>query len=101
MIPLLRKLLLCLFILTSAIWYGKTHFYRDPGSRFFDKSRAYEQRYSLHRKSEASAFIDQQKSLSDTGKAAKAGGNASLCVTFSSVKRQKMQYVEVCRTDSL
>ncbi|KAG6011797.1 hypothetical protein E4U43_008125 [Claviceps pusilla] len=32
--------------------YARTHFYRDPGSRFFDQSRAYEQKYSQHRQTE-------------------------------------------------
>ncbi|KAF4971466.1 hypothetical protein FSARC_1694 [Fusarium sarcochroum] len=50
---LLVKATTCISLLLCLIWFGKVHFYRDPGSIFFDEKRAYETRYSAHRKFEA------------------------------------------------
>lgn len=98
-----RPLLACFVFILCAIWYGKTHFYRDPGSVFFNKERAYEQRYSQHRKIEVKQFLDSYASSGISDTQWKAGTNASLCVAFSSVKRQHTQYVEVrkvCRSEA-
>jgi hypothetical protein len=90
----LFKPALGLAFLLCLIWYGHTHFYRDPGSIFFDKERAYETRYSAHRKAEAQQTIEfyseaGTRPLLDTQKS-----NKSLCVALSSVKRQT-QYLPV------
>lgn len=97
---LCRRLVASLALISCAVWYAQTHFYRDPGSRFFDPSRAYEQKYSRHRRAEVQQFIEQYASR-HTGAAHDAptpgepGAGRSLCVTFTSVRRQRIQYVEV------
>lgn len=93
---LVTKLAASLVFVLCAVWYAQAHFYRDPGSAFFDERRAYEQRYSSHRKAEVERFIQSRATLARVPDApAKAGDNASLCVAFSSVKRQHVQYLEV------
>lgn len=94
MYPIAWKLLLSLLFLTCTIWYAKTHFYRDPGSAFFDPARAYEQQYSLTRKAEIQQFIESQSSTNTPNQDAESKG-AALCVGISSVKRTKEQYLEV------
>ncbi|KIL89040.1 hypothetical protein FAVG1_07434 [Fusarium avenaceum] len=77
----------CIAFLLCLSWYGKTHFYRDPGSVFFDKTRAYETHYSNNRKVEAQQVIDsyiKENPATDQ--------NKSLCIGLSSVTRQ-MQYL--------
>ena len=97
MYPIAWKLLLSLLFLTCAIWYAKTHFYRDPGSAFFDPSRAYEQRYSLTRKAEVQRFIESQSSTANNtpDSHAESSKGAALCVGISSVRRTEEQYLEV------
>ncbi|KAF2099547.1 hypothetical protein NA57DRAFT_75046 [Rhizodiscina lignyota] len=41
------------------ITYGRNHFYRDPGSAFFDQDRAFERYYSLVRELEASDWRNE------------------------------------------
>ncbi|KAG0647781.1 hypothetical protein D0Z07_6789 [Hyphodiscus hymeniophilus] len=57
-----KLVLLCLlvpvFLFLLARNYAKSHYYRDPTSKFFDPSRAYEQRYSNVRRREADAFVN-------------------------------------------
>lgn len=93
---LLRKIAASLALIICAIWYAKTHFYRDPGSAFFDRTRAYEQRYSQFRKAEVQQFIDSYGGLAHDDSSAPGGAssNATLCVAFSSVRRQHAQYLE-------
>ncbi|GAB1195407.1 hypothetical protein APSETT444_004666 [Aspergillus pseudonomiae] len=85
---LLLKLILCLAFISWTIWYGKTYFYRDPGSIFYDEVHAFEQRYSLHRRSEVDAFIRLQNTTLTTEPPIKSGPNPTLCLAFSSVRRQ-------------
>ena len=92
---LLLKLILCLAFISWTIWYGKTYFYRDPGSIFYDEVHAFEQRYSLHRRSEVDAFIRLQNTTLTTEPPIKSGPNPTLCLAFSSVRRQTSNYLEV------
>lgn len=93
---LVHKIAACIIFILCAAWYGHAHFYRDPGSVFFDKNRAYEQKYSHYRKAEVEQFISSQSGLNSQDSSAKAGRNATLCVAISSVKREHSQYLEVC-----
>ncbi|KAK5725234.1 hypothetical protein LTR17_013103 [Elasticomyces elasticus] len=88
---LIRKVAACLCFIFCAVWYGHIYFYRDPGSVFFDKTRAYEQRYSQYRKAEVEQFITGLEPHDGYGK---AGPNATLCIGISSVKRQHSQYLK-------
>lgn len=90
---LLRKIVACLAVIFLAIWYAKTHFYRDPGSAFFDRTRAYEQTYSRFRKTEVLHFIEEGTAQHLDGSAV-ISEHPSLCVAFSSVRRQHEQYLE-------
>jgi hypothetical protein len=56
--PVLLSLLVPVFLFLLATNYAKSHYYRDPTSKFFDPSRAYEPRYSTLRRHEADTFID-------------------------------------------
>ena len=94
MASLLRKVAACLTLLGLAFWYAKTHFYRDPGSAFFDRTRAYEQKYSQFRKAEVQKFISSYPDGNTWSAEDVTGTNPSLCVAFSSVKRQHEQYLE-------
>ncbi|CZT22961.1 uncharacterized protein RCC_08669 [Ramularia collo-cygni] len=95
MISLVRKVLLCAVFLLSLVWYGSTHFYRDPGSVFFDKTRAFEQRYSTYRMAEVRQLIHDLKDNSGQQiRREVPGTNASLCVTSSSVSRKGSSYLE-------
>lgn len=102
MISLLRKVGVCVLFILSLVWYGSTHFYRDPGSVFFDRTRAFEQRYSKHRKAESKTFIENFQSDA-AAKYGAVGGrtNATLCVTSSSVNRKGSSYLEVRPTEGI
>jgi hypothetical protein len=93
---LVLKVFACFLWIGCALWYARSHFYRDPGSAFFDKARAYEQRYSQHRKTEVGRYIDSFNG--PDSQIVQPGGdpNASLCVSLSSVRRERAQYLEVC-----
>lgn len=90
------KLVGCLFFVFCAFWYARSHFYRDPGSAFFDRTRAYEKQYSLHRSAQVQRFIEARAGAHGNVLEAKAGSNPSLCVTLNSVKREHTQYLDVC-----
>ncbi|KAF5137565.1 hypothetical protein E5D57_001344 [Metarhizium anisopliae] len=103
---LCRKLVASLALISCAVWYAQTHFYRDPGSRFFDPSRAYEQKYSRHRRAEVQQFIEQYASryagaAHDAPTRGESGAGRSLCVIFTSVRRQRIQYVETAVASAL
>ncbi|KAK2803698.1 hypothetical protein FQN50_006916 [Emmonsiellopsis sp. PD_5] len=103
--PAIRVLLATLVAAFLFICYGRTHFYRDPGSVFYDRSRAFERTYSLHREAEAKEYIrtlqaaegvgSDGPTAADLGAAhVKAGVKPAICGIFSTVKREGEQYVE-------
>jgi hypothetical protein len=85
------KVSTCIAFLLCLSWYGQANFYRDPGSVFFDKTRAYETQYSKNRKAEAQQVIESYKKEKP---ATDQNGNKSLCIALSSVTRQT-QYLPV------
>lgn len=89
----LRTVLFTLFVSLLIIYYGKTHFYRDPGSIFYDLNRAFERRYSWYRETEAEDYI--RAVSGDGSEYSRAGEAPTVCVAFSSVKRENVQYIEV------
>jgi hypothetical protein len=96
---LVLKICACLFWISCAYWYARSHFYRDPGSAFFDKTRAYDQRYSQYRKTEVGRYIDSFDGAKSQIVQPNVGSNATLCVSLSSVRRERAQYLEVCEPD--
>ncbi|KAI9663363.1 MAG: hypothetical protein M1831_002647 [Alyxoria varia] len=56
--PALRAFLVYLLAFLLFFHYARHSFYRDPGSAFFDVSRAYERRYTAIRQAEADAFLE-------------------------------------------
>jgi hypothetical protein len=92
---LLHKTAACLVFISCLVLYAKSHFYRDPGSAFFDVHRAYEKKYSRHRQDEVQDWVNRTTLNSKLGQT-KGGARASLCLALSSVKRKQTQYLEVC-----
>ena len=112
--PGVRALLLCLLSFAAIIQFGRTHFYRDPGSIFFDESRAYEKHYSAQRLEEALTFIERsQASAMSTDRKDKrgavkpsdwihAGPNPQMCASFITIPRQAdKQYIDVSPLQAL
>ena len=52
-----------LFLVLLYTFYGRSQFYRDPGSVFFDVDRAFERRYSLLREKEVREFLESATSV--------------------------------------
>ena len=94
---LLKKISLCLVFIASAVWYAQANFYRDPGSAFFDETRAYQEKYSVFRREQTQRFIDGLNTPhSGIRLQEKTDQNASLCVALSSVSRgADNDYLEV------
>ena len=92
---LVPKFLACCLWIACAFWYARSHFFRDPGSAFFDKARAYEQRYSRYRKGEVERYVDSFGDKESQIVRPKTDDNAGLCVSLSSVRRERAQYLEV------
>jgi hypothetical protein len=97
------KVLLCTFVVLLAFWtYGKTYFYRDPGSvLFYDEERAFERKYSVFREKEVLAFREELLKTKNFTEIPKAGENPSICALFvTSDKRaneeNSVHPVEVC-----
>ncbi|KEQ90491.1 hypothetical protein AUEXF2481DRAFT_33925 [Aureobasidium subglaciale EXF-2481] len=67
------------FLWTTTFWYCKTHFYRDPGSAFYDEGRAFTRFYSSVRENQANVFLEVPAGLT------KASKSASLCASFQSL----------------
>jgi hypothetical protein len=97
MLSLLVKSATCIALLLCLTWYGQTHFYRDPGSVFFDKARAYETQYSEHREAEVEKLINSYPGPKKPALGKARDGNKLLCVALSSVKRET-QYLPVSVT---
>lgn len=96
MISLIRKVAFSVLFLLSLVWYGSTHFYRDPGSVVFNKAKAFEQRSSKHRMAEVRQLINDLKANpGQEGQQRSSATNANLCVTTSSVNRKGSSYLEV------
>lgn len=90
---LVYKATACIAFLLCLCWYGQTHFYRDPGSVFFDKARAYETGYSAIRRAEAEQTIGSLTSGTEYSKDG-ASKNKTICIALNSVAR-KIQYLPV------
>lgn len=89
-----KALLLTVVLFLTACAYGRLNFYRDPGSIFYDQSRAFERRYSIKREQEASTFfrdtalqlLDQRQDASIP--AQKSGSAPKICAVFVTVGRE-------------
>ncbi|PLB44983.1 hypothetical protein P170DRAFT_513078 [Aspergillus steynii IBT 23096] len=91
--PIIWKLIISLSFVLCFVWYGKEHFYRDPGSVFYDRENAFEERYSQHRKGEVNEFV-QSRLTANPDQYSKSGPRPALCAAFSSVQRRSTQYLE-------
>lgn len=94
---LARKITGALICLICFVLLARASFYRDPGSVFFDESRAYEKEYSQHRIKEVEHFV---ASFDTSNKEPaephpKRPSGPDLCISIASVKRNDMQYIEV------
>ena len=91
-VPWLRTLLVYLLLVSAFLLYGRYSFYRDPGSMFYDDSRAFERRYSSYREHEVKGFMKELASSTSTN-STHAGPKPSVCASFLSVKREGEQYL--------
>lgn len=91
-----RVLTIAIFIWLMAFLYCKTYFYRDPGSAFFDESRAFTREYSAYREKQSVSFLEAASE-----NATKASESPSLCAVFMSVKRTGEQPLDVSTTSQV
>ncbi|KAI4764759.1 hypothetical protein E4T52_03166 [Aureobasidium sp. EXF-3400] len=77
-----RTLAIATFVWLAAVLYCKASFYRDPGSAFFDESRAFVREYSSYREKQSLSFLEEVPERSR-----KASESANICAVFLSVKR--------------
>jgi hypothetical protein len=90
---------LTVLLFFSFTLYGHLNFYRDPGSIFFNPSRALERSYSAHRDREALSFRDHASSQFHSGNRSaeavfrKAGKNPTLCGVFVTMGRDNHEGV--------
>jgi nickel-dependent lactate racemase len=75
--------------------YGTLHFYKDPGSMFYDRDRATKREYTAIRQEEAIAFTNQvEEHLKDPINSSeiswKVGQRPSICVVFVTVARPSL-----------
>ena len=87
-------LLLFIFIYFLLVQYCKLSFYRDPGSRFYDETRAFELGYSEYRSAQAHSFIEAANT-SDSWNFPKAGRNPSICAAMVTIRRDNKNFLEV------
>lgn len=85
-----RALTIAIVVWLMAFLYGKTHFYRDPGSAFFDERRAFAREYSAYREEQSVEFFEAASE-----NAVKAAESPSLCAVIMSVKRIGEQPLDV------
>jgi len=83
-----RLFVLFLAVLLLWITYAKLNFYRDPGSRFYDESRAFDRRYTSTREREANEYLRTIETYSlEANPFVKAGANPMICGVFVSAVR--------------
>lgn len=112
-IPAAIRVLVITFILYFTFTsYGKKHFYRDPGSMFFDITRAFERYYSLVRELEASDWkntvFHQLKGHTNGSSHAehdvlhKRGSDPQICAVFITAHREGgPQYIDTAISSAL
>lgn len=96
-VPWLRVLASSTGLFLLCYVYGATHFFRDPGSIFFDPSRAYDRFYSSVREAEAKQSMDVYTAGSSTFPSPDPEIKPSICASFLTVARSvEHQYVYAC-----
>ena len=120
--PILNTLLAFLVTFTLLVSYGKTYFYRDPGSIFYDATHAYVKWYSHVREVEAGTFLalvnatwngfqnggtsgnltmgNRMSAVYSPGNHAE-GKKPSTCAVFMTMKREGEQYIELALASML
>jgi hypothetical protein len=86
------------FVISLISWllvfqYCHLRYWREPHSAFFHSKHVYEFKYSQYREVQANAFIERAKAPSTPLK--KASANPEICGAFTTVKREKKQYIDV------
>ncbi|KAI9725188.1 MAG: hypothetical protein M1828_003369 [Chrysothrix sp. TS-e1954] len=84
--PALRALLAFSIVFLALYQYGRTHFYRDPGSIFFSPSYGYERKYSVQREAEAHDFLAEVEA--DEKATTKQASDPLVCASFVTVGRE-------------
>lgn len=87
----MRAIVLLSAVFLACVLYGKFNFYRDPGSIFYDESRAFERRYSAVREGQAVEYIRKMEKMYPEhytpGKPPNSPYNSTICVAFMSTLR--------------
>lgn len=87
-IPLLKPVSLTAALFVFFYLYGVNHFYRDPGSIFYNPSRAFERSYSVHREAEAIAFRNGTFTNGPTAAPIwKTGTSPTICAAIVTISR--------------
>jgi hypothetical protein len=77
-------------LFSLAVVYGSLKFYRDPGSVFYDPSRATERGYSVYREKEVYEFrntVLSQRGVSERERVWKSGNDPTISAVFLTVHR--------------
>lgn len=93
--PTFVALLLFTFFYSGSILYCRYFLNRDPGSVFFDESKAYTREYSKYRQEQAERFIIDDVERTDRT-FPKASPDAKICVAIPTVNRGGFEYITVC-----
>lgn len=96
-LPGVRVVLVFLPFYSALILYCKYNFYRDPGSVFFDATRAFIREYTEFREQQAENFIRHVEHNLTT--LTKSGPKPDVCATFVTVKRADVDYITVREAD--
>ncbi|KAL1853018.1 hypothetical protein Plec18170_005600 [Paecilomyces lecythidis] len=78
-----------------AVLYARRHFYRDPGSIFFDPVEGYRPIYSLERVERAKAFIKQISTEQITPPRKNTQHEKNMCIGIATVKRPGDQPIDM------
>ncbi|KAF2155430.1 hypothetical protein K461DRAFT_319840 [Myriangium duriaei CBS 260.36] len=91
--PAARVFLISVLFFTLFYFYARTHFLRDPGSIFYDPTRAFDRFYTTVRTSEASSLLSHHLDLPslrthiDTYRTHSPPTSPCLCATVTTVNR--------------
>lgn len=91
--PILRSLLVLSSLFTLVCFYCSLHYYRDPGSIFFDEEHAYEKDYSAVREQQALDYIQNVTTMYPEHHtkglhALTPASDALMCVAFLTTTRE-------------
>lgn len=104
-IPVIRATLVLGGVFLFCVLYGKRHFFRDPGSVWYDESRAFDRAYSAWREHEARNYIkdvSEKIAVDPSHEFTKGLPNATICASFLTINRPGIeQYLDTSIASAL